>query len=117
MQVELLQPKKADALAFFDSGAAAPDRYARAVVQFGATLEPYIQEYQVGPLPVANGSTTLAPLDSIYNKGKGYIRIYDHDQEALAAFTYQIATSIADITKLLLNGVSQFPHLLITLTL
>lgn len=108
LQVELLPPKKADALSYFDSGAAAPARYARAVVQFGATLEPYIQEYQVGPLPVVNGSTTLTTLDSIYNKGKGYIRVYDQDTTALLAFTYQISTSIADITQLLLNGVSLF---------
>lgn len=106
MQVELLQPKKSDALSFFDSGAAAPDRYARAVIRFGATVEPYIQEYQVGPLPVVNGSTTVTTLDSIYNKGKGYIRVYDQDTTELVAFSYQISTSIADITQSLLNGVS-----------
>ncbi len=110
-----MQPKKSDALSYFDSGAAAPDRYARVVIQFGATLEPYIQEYQVGPLPVVNGSTTLAPLDSIYNKGKGYIRVYDQDAAALLAFTYQISASIADITQPLLNGVSQLPHVSIAL--
>ena len=116
MQVDLLQPKKSDALAYLDRGAAAPARYARVVVQFGATLEPYIQEYQVGPLPVVNGSTTLTQLNSIYNKGKGYIRIYDQDALALSDFGYQVSTSIADITQLLLNGVSCFPYDCIKLT-
>ena len=94
---------------YLDSSAAAPVRYARAVIQFGATMEPYIQEYQVGPLPVINGSTTLTSLDSIYNKGKGYIRVYDQDSVALIKFSYQISTGIADITQSLLNGVSRFP--------
>lgn len=79
------------------------------MVRFGATPEPYIQEYQVGPLPVANGSTTLNTLDAIYNKGKGYIRIYDQDSAALLAFSYQISTGVADITQSLLNGVSRSP--------
>ena len=105
MNIELLQPNKSDALSYLDLGSALPDRYARAVVRFGATLEPYIQEYQVGPLPVVNGSTTLAQLNYIYNKGRGYQRIYDVDREALAVFTYGISASIADITQSLLNGV------------
>lgn len=105
MQVELLQPSKTDALSYLSSDAPAPDRYARIVIRFGATLLPYIQEFQVGPLPVATAK--LAPLDSIYNKGRGYQRIYDVDKEALAAFTYGIGASVADITQPLLNGVSR----------
>ena len=106
-----MPPKKADALSYLASRSAAPARYARAVVQFGATLEPYIQEFQVGPLPVANGSTILAPLDFVYNKGKGYQRVCDADAEALAAFTSEIGAGVADITKPLLNGVSRFLQL------
>ena len=108
LNVELLRPNKSDALSYLDSRSPAPDRYARVVILFGATLEPYIQEYQVGPLPVNNGSTTLSTLDFIYNKGKGYQRVYDADKMALAAFNYQIGASVADITQSLLNGVSQF---------
>ena len=118
MQVELLQPKKSDALSYLDSGAAAPTRYARAVIQFGATLEPYIQEYRVGPLPVANGTTTVTPLDDLYNKGKAYQRIYaaDADIPTLIAFTYSVSTAVADLTQLLLNGVSLFFSILFALT-
>lgn len=85
-------------------------------MRFGATLEPYIQEYQVGPLPVANRSTALAPLDHIYNKGKGYQRIYDLDSEELAIFLYGIGASIADITQRLLNGVSRYHRISSVLT-
>jgi len=74
-------------------------------------LEPYIQEFQVGPLPVNNASTTVAPLDYIYNKGKGYQRIYDVDTDELAAFTYGIGANVADITQLLVNGVSVLSHI------
>ncbi|KAL8725316.1 MAG: hypothetical protein Q9181_006455 [Wetmoreana brouardii] len=102
--VELLQPNKSDALSYLASRSAAPTRHARVLIRFGATLEPYLQEYQVGPLPVVNGSTTLAPLDYIYNKGKGYQRLHDVDTDAIAAFTYGIGAKLGDITKQLLNG-------------
>ena len=85
------------------------------MLRFGATLEPNIQEFQVGPLPVANGSTTVAPLNYPYNKGRGYQRIYNLDTEALTVFTYTIGASIADLTQLLINGVSQL--LLVSLLL
>ena len=107
LQLELLQPNKSDAISYLNSRSAAPKRYARAVIQFGAVMEPYIQEYQVGPLPATNGTTTVAPLDYIYNKGKGYQRVYDADQDALAVFTYTIGAGVADITQPLLNGVSR----------
>ena len=104
--VELLLPNKSDALAYLDSGSKAPTRYARALLLFGATLEPYLQEYQVGPLPVSKGSTHVSLLDYPFNKGKGYQRIYDLDYIAIAEYNYKIGTSIKDITKKLLNGVS-----------
>lgn len=110
MTVELLQPNKSDAVAYLDSGAPAPTRYAKTTLQFGATLEPYIQEYMVGPLPVnngtgANGTTSYAELNYIYNKGIGRQRVYNADSLALAAFNVQVGAGIADITQALLNGV------------
>ncbi|KAL8775892.1 MAG: hypothetical protein Q9194_003537 [Teloschistes cf. exilis] len=87
--VELLQPNKSDALSYLDSDTQAPVRNARALIRFGATLEPYLQEYLVGPLPVAAGKTTVAPLDYIFNK----------------AFAYGYAsTNLSDISQQLLNG-------------
>ena len=76
------------------------------MVRFGASLEPSIQEYQVGPLPVVNGTTRLALLDNIYTNGRGYTRLYDVDSTAIAAFAVGIGASVADITLRLFNGVS-----------
>ncbi|XP_061442359.1 amiloride-sensitive amine oxidase [copper-containing] [Rhineura floridana] len=50
--VELLAPKKSQALGYLDSGDRRPRRRARAVVFFGAGASPNITEYVVGPLPV-----------------------------------------------------------------
>lgn len=86
-------------------------RNARLVVNFGATTEPYIQEYQVGPLPVNNATTKLSTLDDIYNSGKGYIRVYDQDTAAILAFTYTETASVVDLTQKLINCVSWANHL------
>ncbi|KAL9111597.1 MAG: hypothetical protein Q9187_007909 [Circinaria calcarea] len=109
LTVELLQPNKSDALSYLDSGAQAPARYAKTTLQFGATLEPYIQEYMVGPLPATNGTATngtasYAELNYIYNKGSGRQRVYNADALALATFNVEVGAGIADITQALLNG-------------
>lgn len=112
LTVELLQPNKSDALSYLDAGAQTPTRYAKTTLQFGATLEPYIQEYMVGPLPVTNGTatngtTSYAELNYIYNKGSGRQRVYNADALALATFNVEVGAGIADITQVLLNGVSK----------
>ena len=104
--VELLQPNKTDALKYFDGNASAPTRYARALIVFGATEEPYLREYQVGPLPINNGTTSVVPLDYPFNKPEGgYQRIYNLDLLDIALFNFQVAANISDITMELLNGV------------
>ncbi|KAM6451449.1 diamine oxidase [copper-containing] isoform 1-T2 [Liasis olivaceus] len=50
--IELLAPKKSQALRYLDSGRQPPRRRARAVVFFGTGARPNITEYVVGPLPV-----------------------------------------------------------------
>ncbi|XP_018419989.1 PREDICTED: membrane primary amine oxidase-like isoform X2 [Nanorana parkeri] len=49
--VELLPPKKQDALLYLDKGGPKPRREALAIVYFGSHAEPVIKEYVVGPLP------------------------------------------------------------------
>lgn len=108
MLVDLLQPNKSDALAYFDSGSKEPARYARALIVVGATDEPYLREYQVGPLPVKDGFTQVFPLDYPFNKDKGgYQRIYNLDLLAIAQFNFQVGANVTDITQDLLNGVSE----------
>ncbi|KAF2233127.1 amine oxidase catalytic domain-containing protein [Viridothelium virens] len=101
--IDLLQPNKSDAINYLDNGAPAPPRYAHATVQFGATLEPYVQEYQVGPLPITNQSA-VTELNYIYNSGKGKQRIYNADAASIATFQYQVGTQVANITSRLING-------------
>ena len=110
LDVQLLQPNKSDALGYLDTGAAAPTRFGKATLQFGATEQPYIQEYMVGPLPVTEGQTTCVELNYIYNKGTGKQYIYNADQAQVAAFNIEVATGIQDITQDLLNGVSTEPR-------
>ncbi|KAI5475104.1 hypothetical protein MNV49_001929 [Pseudohyphozyma bogoriensis] len=63
--IEAHRPSKADALAYLDSDAPEPDRYAHVVIHHGAREKPVIVDYLVGPLPVGP-STTLRPLAENY---------------------------------------------------
>ncbi|NXY83474.1 AOC1 oxidase, partial [Alcedo cyanopectus] len=49
--VELLPPKKRQALRYLDQGGPRPQRQARAVIFFGGQAEPNVTEVAVGPLP------------------------------------------------------------------
>ena len=48
-------------------------------------------------------------MNYIYNKGRGYQRLYDVDRLEIAAFWYEVGAKVADITQRLLGGVSGFP--------
>lgn len=102
---ELLEPNKTDALPFLNGKGARPARYAKATIQFQATLEPYLKEYMIGPLPVSN-QTTLQPLNYPYNKGVGYQRIYNADPDLYNEFLVNISASVEDILMTMMNGVS-----------
>ncbi|KAK6371693.1 hypothetical protein LTS17_008516 [Exophiala oligosperma] len=103
VQVETLQPNKSDALPYLNGEGPKPARYARATLQFQATMEPYIREYMVGPLPVSN-ETTIQTLDYPYNKGAGYQRIYNADNDAYNQFLVNISASVEDILMKMFNG-------------
>ncbi|XP_070623241.1 diamine oxidase [copper-containing] isoform X2 [Erythrolamprus reginae] len=49
--IEMLPPKKSQALCYLTDGTQPPRRRARAVIFFGAGVRPNITEYIVGPLP------------------------------------------------------------------
>ncbi|KAJ9639223.1 hypothetical protein H2204_003834 [Knufia peltigerae] len=101
--VELLQPNKSDALPYLNGEGPKPDRYSKATIQFQATLEPYLKEFMVGPLPVSN-ETTLQPLDYPFNKGVGMQRIYNADPEQYGIFLANISASVEDILMEMFNG-------------
>ncbi|KAM0198542.1 hypothetical protein ACHAPI_004069 [Fusarium lateritium] len=104
VSLDLLQPNKTDALTYLEGNGPAPTRYARATLQFNSQLQPYIQEYMVGPLPVQEGSTKYEELNYMFTSGRGRINVYNADSEAVATFNLLVGADIQNITKKLLNG-------------
>ena len=68
--LEALAPPKSGALPFLDEAGSAPARYARVVVNQGASDFPSICEYKVGPLPIT-GDSKLEPL--VYGNGQSCV--------------------------------------------
>jgi primary-amine oxidase len=101
-----MMPNKTDALVYMDGeGAAAPTRYARAVLDVRATENAYFQELRVGPLPLVNGTTTWEPTDYTWTrKTGGRVRNLVPDVDIVhEAWIYKIGASVADITLDLWN--------------
>ena len=65
--LELLPPPKDLALAWLNGTGPMPERYARIVLHFGGRVEPVVEVYKVGPLPLSPAST-LVPLRDIYHR-------------------------------------------------
>lgn len=96
--MELLQPNKSDVLAYIDTNSSAPTRYAHAVLDVRSVEDAYVQDYIIGPLPVRNGTTTIAPLNFPYNKGIGKQRNYNSDEDLRIEWLNEFAATIVDIT-------------------
>ena len=75
----LLQPNKTNALAYLDGSGPKPKRWARVGLSTYDRHTSYIKEYQVGPLPVGQG-TKAFPLDYIYG-GNGTMSLNDNDRQ------------------------------------
>ncbi|KAE8553836.1 hypothetical protein EYB25_002374 [Talaromyces marneffei] len=101
--VQVLQPNKTDALPYLNGEGSKPLRYATATLQFQATLEPYLQEYIIGPLPISK-KTTVQPLNYPFNKGVGRQRIYNADAGAYGDFLANVSKSVEDILMEMFNG-------------
>ncbi|TWU71601.1 hypothetical protein ED733_003204 [Metarhizium rileyi] len=103
--VELLSPNKSDALPFLNSKTTKPPpRYARATLMFGATPNPYLQEYVIGPIPIDN-NTQVQPLQYLHNNsGKGKLPVDIADVGAFLHFANKVGLSVADITEGLWDG-------------
>ncbi|ODO11062.1 hypothetical protein I350_01664 [Cryptococcus amylolentus CBS 6273] len=99
--VDLLPPNKTDALSYMDGDGAKPDRYAYASILFGATEEPYAQDFVVGPLPVSS-ATTYYPYTYGSHSEDAKIRVYDLDDKT--DFLSDIAMSMSDIVSDILNA-------------
>lgn len=109
MGISLLNANKTEIVAFLDSDAAAPARYARATVHVGATnsTDGYWQEYMVGPLPATN-STKVEPLAYPFTSSPpGQTKVHPiYSAEDGAGFLTKMSAALEDITMKLWNGVS-----------
>ncbi|TVY73173.1 Membrane primary amine oxidase [Lachnellula suecica] len=101
---EILFPNKTDSLAYLDRGEVEPVRNARVGLFFGATPNPYMQNFIVGPIPVSP-ETTIEPLNYIYTKEVGKTPNYRADLQLNLGYYKTMTSTIADITLDLL-GVS-----------
>ncbi|TFK22683.1 copper amine oxidase [Coprinopsis marcescibilis] len=101
--VEQIMPNKTEAVSFVDGNGAAPDRYARVAVSFGATEEPYYEDFIVGPLPISE-KTAVEPLTYYYNKGTSKQFNFRHDNSVRNVWKKQICEDMQDITLDLLGS-------------
>ena len=61
-----------------------------------------MQDFRVGPLPIT-ASSTIEPLNYLFNKGQGYQRNYNADEGTRYEWLTAIALEIEDITLDLWN--------------
>ena len=107
VNVELLPPNKSAILPYLDGQLSeAPPRAAKVTIKFGATEQPYIQEFHVGPLPVGS-NTGVQPLTFIYNKDIPIQRVYNADEEAIDSFIRDFTddNDVSAVMKILLGDV------------
>ncbi|XP_048367565.1 amiloride-sensitive amine oxidase [copper-containing] isoform X2 [Sphaerodactylus townsendi] len=95
--VELLAPKKKQALRYLDAGGPCPRRHARAVVFFGGEVKPNVTEYIVGPLPTPTSYRPFGPPVAYTSRPMDlleYHLLYHSMQAALAP----LASFLQDIS-------------------
>lgn len=96
-----MRPNKTDALAYVDGSSPAPARYAHAVINNQATMEPYIQDILVGPLPIDNTTATWSPLEyTLTRKTEGKVRNLEADGDLVyGPWHTRIRKSVSGILK------------------
>ena len=103
MVVDLYAPNKTDAVSYFAGTADIPQRWAIASISFGATEQPYIQEWVVGPLPLDDQAIYYPDTFGTHGE-EAKIRIYDMDDSS--GFVYEKAMEMDDILRDLLESES-----------
>jgi primary-amine oxidase len=105
--MEVLVPNKTDVLRYLDSEAAVPARYARVVINQGATEQAGILEYSVGPLPTSQ-ETKIEPLIWPYNSGRNRVKNPLPQYEEIVNWFANLGHEVSDIVKDLLGEVNRF---------
>ncbi|KXJ85223.1 copper amine oxidase [Microdochium bolleyi] len=104
LSVELMLPNKTEVLQYIDGNAtASPVRHARAILMFGATENPYVREYMVGPLPICNTSTVSPYTFRTTRGGDGKVTVRNADQSKYVELSASILREAEDVTKFLWN--------------
>jgi primary-amine oxidase len=105
MVIDVNPPNKTEALSYFDNGGDIPKRWAKASISFGATEEPYVQEFVVGPLPITGGSMFFPDTFGTHGED-AKIRIYDMDDST--GFVHDKVMEMDDIVRDLLESESSY---------
>lgn len=103
MVLDLYVPNKTDALPYLSGDGVEPSRWGLASISFGATEEPYVQEWVVGPLPL-DESAGCWPNTFGAHREEGKMRIYDMDDSS--GFAYSHVMEMMDILHDLLDSES-----------
>lgn len=102
--LEIIQPNKTDVISYIDGSSSTPARWARLAVAQGASVEPVLANYMVGPLPVSD-KTNILPLEYCYNSGnRNSIKNPAPSGYALGNRAHLAAINISDITQDLLGA-------------
>jgi primary-amine oxidase len=102
--LEILQPNKTEVTPYIDGSSPAPARWARLAVAQGASFEPILANYMVGPLPVSN-NTNILPLEYCFNSGNRHsIKNPAPNAYAVGDRANLVAINISDITQDLLGA-------------
>ena len=104
MVVDTYTPNKTDAITYLNGQGQAPPRYALASLSFGATTEPYVQDWVVGPLPISD-QTTFYPDEFGTRNPEAKIRI--HDMDSTYYWLQDQVLPMTDIINDLLQGKSR----------
>jgi len=100
LTVDFIAPNKTDALGYLDGSGELPPRMALASILFGATEEPYVQTFAVGPLPVSDETTAIP---NIFGSSAPEAKIKVFDQTSSGPYIRSIALEMKDIINDLLD--------------
>lgn len=101
--VETLKPNKTDAAPYLYSDGPEPERWAKAAVSQSIDRTPYMVYYMVGPLPITS-SSSVQPLEYIFNSGSNKIVNPVQDFVAISQFGFSVAENMSDITQELIGA-------------
>ncbi|ORY26996.1 amine oxidase catalytic domain-containing protein [Naematelia encephala] len=104
--IEAFTPRKSDALAYLDGGAAIPAKYAHSIINHGSSEE--IIDYLIGPLPLSE-KTTMRPLTEIYHRPDIPYNAHGFNPNGTAMGLLLAKTfgPLADVTMDLFGGVAR----------